>query len=68
MERTLKEMDARPPKHADDSTDFIKKLVTHFNSSNENKALVSELFPTYEYFKTVVFRFVICQYNFIDQS
>jgi hypothetical protein len=54
MERTLKEMDARPPKHADDSTDFIKKLVTHLNSSNENKALVSELFPTSEYFKIVV--------------
>jgi hypothetical protein len=39
MERTLKEMDACPPKHADDSTDFIKKLVTHLKlhySSNEN--------------------------------
>jgi hypothetical protein len=49
MERTLKEMDARPPKHADDSTDFIKKLVTHLNlrfSSNENAALFSEFFPS----------------------
>ncbi len=51
MERTLKEMDACPLlKHADDSTDFIKKTSDTFELSNENTALFLSFFLS-EYFK-----------------